>query len=451
MEERHVVVLCNEHNPGIRKDLIDQQGWHCLQAFDANHSQALIRRYKPLVGIVVLDAVMLDLQLASIIRLFDEHSAIGWIALISPRVKDNETVRRLVMKYCYDFHTLPCDVERLMNTLGHCYGFAVLQAPYLKLVPTEVNGSRIIATSPVMQRVLRQVKKIAAFDASVMLTGESGTGKELMALSIHRYSERRNAPFIAINCGAIPAALIQSELFGHEKGAFTGAHKRRIGRIEAADGGTVFLDEIGDLPLEMQVNLLRFLQEKVIERVGDTQSIDVNVRVIAATNIDLREAVEQQLFREDLYYRLNVIDLQIPPLRERREDIEAIALHCLERFSHQRSQKIKGFCPEALECMYSYDWPGNVRELINIVQRAVVMCDRPWIGTEDLGLPGRSETAINGTLKELREQTEQLAISSAMLGSHNNVSVAARRLGVSRATLYRLLEKYDCTVDQEIN
>jgi transcriptional regulator with PAS, ATPase and Fis domain len=282
---------------------------------------------------------------------------------------------------------------------------------------------------------------VAGVDAPVLITGESGTGKELAALALHERSSRKDKPFVAVNCGALPNGLIQSELFGHEKGAFTGASQRKIGRIEAAAGGTIFLDEIGDLPLELQVNLLRFLQEKTIERVGGTTSIPVDVRVLAATHVDLEAAVAEGKFREDLYYRLNVLKINTPPLRDRQGDIEVLAKYFFEIFSHEKRRNVKGFSPAALQLMNRYNWPGNVRELISRVRRAMVMCERRLITPKDLDLDKRESQRLVTTLEAARSNAELEAIRNALQKNNSNLTDSARELGVSRVTLYRLIQK----------
>ena len=265
---------------------------------------------------------------------------------------------------------------------------------------------------------------------------------ELAARIIFQRSLRRKNAFVAVNCGAIPANLIQSELFGHEKGSFTGACRRQIGHIEAANGGTLFLDEIGDLPLELQVNLLRFLQEKIITRVGGTEPIPVDVRVITATHRDLREEIRAGRFREDLFYRLCVLDLELPPLRERREDIELLAYHFLRKLAPGLNPLVRGFSALALQQMHAYQWPGNVRELRNRVERALVMCEKRVICPLDLQLEPAPQTEEQPTLAEVRAQAEQQAMQSALNATGNNIVAAARQLGVSRVTLYRMLDKY---------
>jgi DNA-binding NtrC family response regulator len=301
----------------------------------------------------------------------------------------------------------------------------------------------MVGASSQMQHVYREIRKVAGNNAPVLISGESGTGKELAAQAIHERSPQADGPFIAVNCGALPANLIQSELFGHEKGSFTGAHQRKIGRIEVASGGTLFLDEIGDLPMELQTNLLRFLQEKTIQRVGGREDITVDVRVIAATHVNLEKAVHEGSFREDLYYRLNVLQIKMPALRERIGDVPLLAQYIFRRFADEKGRRVKGFSEDALHTMNQYDWPGNVRELINRVRRAMVMCDKFLISPVDLGLERRTNSRTVVTLSEARDKAEIDTIRIALAQNMGNISLAAQQLGVSRVTLYRLMEKQD--------
>jgi DNA-binding NtrC family response regulator len=306
----------------------------------------------------------------------------------------------------------------------------------------------MIGDSAAMRALLATLRKVSATEAPVLITGESGTGKELAANAIHRGSRRAGGPFVPINCAALPKTLIASELFGYEKGAFTGADQRRIGRIQAADGGTLFLDEIGDLPLDMQAHLLRFLQESTIDRVGGVHPIKVDVRVIAATNVALRKAVAEGAFREDLFFRLNVLTIEMPPLRARGDDIETLAAHFAAKFAREAPRPIRGLSPEAQAVVRRYPWPGNIRELIASMRRAVVMADGPWIRPEDLGLPTDAADAGGHPLAAARRGVEETLIRQALAAHRNNVKRAAEHLGVSRVTLYRLMDKHGIVTGQ---
>jgi transcriptional regulator with PAS, ATPase and Fis domain len=282
---------------------------------------------------------------------------------------------------------------------------------------------------------------VAKVAAPVLIWGESGSGKELTAQAIHAQSERAQGPFVPINCGAIAPSLIHSELFGYERGAFTGATRGKAGLIESADGGTLFLDEIGDLPRDLQANLLRFLQEKTICRLGSTRQIRVDVRVIAASHVQLQHAVAQGGFREDLYYRLAVLPVTVPPLRERRDDLVTLAEHFFHMYANEKSPRLKGFSNRAIEAILEHEWPGNVRELINRVRRALVMSDGRLIMPEDLGL-ARGINVPQPALDDMRQRSERRALRECLDRSGQNVSRAARDLGVSRTTMYRLLSKH---------
>ncbi|MBU2833049.1 sigma-54 dependent transcriptional regulator [Acidithiobacillus ferriphilus] len=419
--------------------------WQLRYAENINELQKLSSAAEFKVGIVAPDHRDIINNCRCVESTIARAGHIRWIVLLPKDALDSPPLRELVSATFYDYHTLPVDSDRLLLTLGHALGMAEIAADALLPEEGEVrsNGeSEMVGASPQMQKVFKEIRKVAGVDAPVLITGESGTGKELAAQAIHERSSRGHGPFIAVNCGALPTNLIQSELFGHEKGSFTGAHQRKIGRIEVASGGSLFLDEIGDLPMELQANLLRFLQEKTIERVGGREDITVDVRVIAATHVDLEKAVREGRFREDLYYRLNVLQIRMPALRERVGDVPLLAQYIFHRFAEEKGRKIKGFSKDALHTMNNFDWPGNVRELINRVRRAMVMCDNSLISPSDLGLEQRNNSRWVLTLGEARDRAETDTIRAALAQNQGSVLLASKQLGVSRVTLYRLMEKH---------
>ncbi len=300
----------------------------------------------------------------------------------------------------------------------------------------------LIGNSQPMQHLFRNLRQVGCSDVPILITGESGTGKELVARAIHGQSGRSNGAFVAINCGAIPDTLLESELFGYEKGAFTGAVQQRKGRIEGAEGGTLFLDEIGDIPLALQVKLLRFLQNREIQRLGGKEAMLVNARILAATNIDLQKAMGEGRFREDLYYRLCVVTIDVPPLRERSSDISLLARTFLMRFSDELKKPLKGFTAQAIDALTSHGWPGNVRELENRVKRAVVMAEGSYVTPDNLELSTTASPLDASTLKASRDHREKELVRLAMEKADGNVTKAATYLGVSRPTLYQLLARY---------
>jgi two-component system NtrC family response regulator len=304
----------------------------------------------------------------------------------------------------------------------------------------------MVTGSPEMMKAARTVERVANTNVSVMLLGASGTGKELLARGLHDASDRKSKPFVAINCGAIPENLLESELFGHEKGAFTGAIKTTEGKIELANGGTLFLDEVGDIPMPLQVKLLRFLQERTIERIGGRKSIPVDVRIVCATHRNLNQMISDQEFREDLYYRLAEVTVHIPTLSERNGDAVLLAKHFLARFSREMNPSIKGFAASALTAIDQWNWPGNVRELENRVKRAVIMADGKFITVDDMQFDTGDEEDRLLNLKAAREQADRKAINRAISRTEGNISNAAKLLGISRPTLYDLLKQYDMQV-----
>lgn len=372
-----------------------------------------------------------------------------WVALIAEELIDEHYVRRLVLDLCTGFTVLPASLDTLFPVLSSAASLSHLyqcESRWQKVRSPQEDDKgeyEMVSSASSMFELFKTIRKVAAVDASVCIHGESGTGKELTAQAIHERSPRADQTFHAINCGAIPENLVQSELFGHEKGAFTGATQRKIGRIEAAHGGTLFLDEIGDLPLEIQVNLLRVLETRKIQRVGGLEEIDVDVRVICATHVDLDEAVKAGRFREDLYHRLNVFQVEVPPLRERPADIELLARFFFKRFVDEKPTVLKGFSREALAAIRNYHWPGNVRELINRVRRAMVMCENRLIQASDLGLKQCGQSNHFMTLNQAKDKAEQQVLKDALERNGFQVNNAAKELGVSRVTIYRLMEKHD--------
>jgi DNA-binding NtrC family response regulator len=429
-------------DPALREHLLEAD-WEVHTASSPGAARQLIKEQPFIVGLALLP-VLDAAGCAEIDGLLQDHSEMEWIGGFEPATLQSMHCRELILERLFDHVTLPVDGQRLVVTLGHAYGRALLRRTAPSASGEQVEGS-IIGRTPAIAKLLRQVSRIAKVDAPALICGESGSGKELIASAIHRASRRAGGPFIVVNCGAIPATLIQSELFGHEKGSFTGADRQRRGLIESANGGTLFLDEIGDLPLDMQTNLLRFLQESTIDRVGSTKGIHVDVRVVAATNVDLEAAVASGAFRKDLYYRLNVLPVSVPPLRERRDDIELLANHFFRKFGADRSCKLKGFSQRALVAMVAHEWPGNIRELINRIRRAMVLAEGRLITPADLGLQPSSDPLIRLPLDEARMDAERRAISECLQSAGKNVSSAARQLQVSRMTLYRLMAKHRIT------
>lgn len=420
---------CHELLPGLRT-----LGW----AVDSCSLATVVDRACD-VGLFRLQPAHLERPEA--VKDMISRSGTEWIAVLTPDVLKLRNVGDFVCEWFFDFHTLPFDVSRVQVTLGRAFGMARLRGRVVTHADRRVD--ELLGESTSMRNMRKILGKFAPTQSPILIRGESGTGKELVARTLHRQSLRSTMPFVAINCGAIPENLIQSELFGHEKGAFTGAHQRKIGRIEAANGGTLFLDEIGDLPLELQANLLRFLQEKHIERVGGSQPIPVDVRVLAATHVDLEAAIVSGRFREDLYYRLNVLQVTTAPLRERHGDLAMLANHFANYYSLETGRRPRTFSNDALIAMVNHAWPGNVRELANRVRRGLVLAEGRQIEAHDLGLESRPAFAgTMGTLEEYKDRAERQALSEVLDRHGDNLSLAAKVLGVSRPTFYRLLHKH---------
>jgi len=419
-------------------------GYKVLIASDREEAIVLLRRHEPPV-------VLLDLGLPP----DPENATEGLAALdeilgLIPGTKvvivtgndERENAITAIAKGAYDYYQKPVDSEVLGLIVSRAFYLYELEEENQFLAKgrgmSTIKG--IVGSSPQMMKVCRTVEKVAPTNVTTLLLGESGTGKEVIARALHELSSRKSNSFVAINCGAIPENLLESELFGYEKGAFTGASKQTKGKVEYADGGTLFLDEMGDLPASLQVKLLRFLQERVIERIGGRNEIAVDVRVICATNQNLEKLVEQGVFREDLFYRINEITINIPPLRERDGDSVLLANFILARFAEEFSRNINSISEDALSAIESYSWPGNVREMENKIKRAVIMAEGNQITAEGLELiPESKSMPLN--LREVRDQAEYAAVVRAMSVCGENVSQAAEVLGVSRPTLYSLMGK----------
>ena len=357
-----------------------------------------------------------------------------------------ESAQTAIAKGAYDFYQKPIDIESLGMIVRRAFHLHRIESENRALAERSDDGNRVlgglITAAPEMIRVARTIERVANTNVSVMLLGASGTGKELLAKGLHEASDRAKGNFVAINCAAIPENLLESELFGHEKGAFTGAVKTTEGKIEMADGGTLFLDEVGDIPLPLQVKLLRFLQERTIERIGGRRSIAVDTRIVCATHPDLEAMIGDGRFREDLFYRLAEIVIKIPSLAERPGDAALLAKAVVARFAREMNPSVKGFAPDALAAIDGWGWPGNVRELENRVKRAVIMADAKLIAAEDLDLAPTDEGEAPLNLKSAREHSDRKVIRHALARSEGNISGTARMLGISRPTLYDLLKQY---------
>ena len=423
--------------------VVQSEGWQVTFLDDVSLAPARIASGEFHVGIVLVQDENDARRFRRIEELFSRASDMEWIAVVDPDLLEQAEVRDFIAGHLLDFHTMPVQADKLLFSLCHVHGMACL-IPVTEVLYEE--GS-IIGNSTLTRALVRDLAKVAAVDTAVLITGETGTGKELAAKEIHRASDRRNGPFVAVNCAELPPTLIHAELFGYEKGAFTGASRRKTGYLEQAGGGTIFLDEIGDLPLDLQILLLRFLQQKSIRRVGGIEDIHVNARVIAATHVDLQAAVSEGCFRADLYHRLNVLRIHVPALRDRDSDLEALMNYFFEKFSAETRSSVRGFSQAAQQAMHHYHWPGNVRELMNRIRRALVMCDGRLITALDLGIASKvSVTAEKPeTLEQARTRAEYEAITAALHQAGGSPQQAAEFLEVSRATFYRLLEKHGMT------
>lgn len=433
------VLFVGDPQRGARIEaLLGTGGWTLERAGSVREAHQYLDADRPEVGILDLEAVNAE-QCEQCDALLSSRGT-EWVALLSASRLASEPTRELIARAFFDFHTLPLEPARLLPVLGHAAGMARLRK---QARAGDDDMPCLASVSPTMTEVARKLRRAGRCDAPVLLSGETGTGKEVAAGALHRLSPRVEGPFVTVDCGSLPGELVSSELFGHERGAFTGAQSRRIGRIEAAHGGTLFLDEIGNLPLAQQKHLLRFLQEGTIQRIGKNEHIAVDARVVAATHVDLERAVEEGEFREDLLYRLNVLQITMPPLRDRREDIEPLARRFFEQAAAGGAPVVRGFSGEALRAMRVHHWPGNVRELRNRIERAVVMSEHRLIRARDLGLEGCAVPDEVPSLEKAREVAEREALQRALTLTRNHRIQAAELLGISRITLYRLLRKHE--------
>jgi two-component system NtrC family response regulator len=440
-------LLIVEDDPGLQKQLkwcFDEL--EVLMAASRTEALAQLRRFEPPV-------VLQDLGLPPDATGVTEGMAtLKEILSIAPQTKvivvtgihDRDNAVRAVSFGAYDFYQKPVDTDVLRLIVSRAFNMHRLEEQNRQLRSSlfESPFEGFLATDEATLKVCRMIEKVAPADISVLILGESGTGKELLARAVHTQSGRGAGKFVAINCAAIPDQLLESELFGHEKGAFTGAVKQTIGKIEHADGGTLFLDEIGDMPLALQAKLLRFLQNHVIERVGGRKEIPVNVRVVCASNKDLQALIAEQKFRQDLYFRIGETTVNVPPLRDRRGGPTVLAHYLLRKFNGAHGRPKKGFTEEAVAALEAYSWPGNVRELENKVKTAMVLAEGAMLTAEDLNLKDAGKGVLLFNLMEVRTRAERQAIQQALAITDDNISRTAELLGVSRPTLYDLMEKY---------
>lgn len=443
-------LLVVEDDPGLQKQLKwAYEDFEVLIAGDRAQALTVLRAEEP-------EVVTLDLGLPpDPDGVTEGFATMAEILTLKPDTKvivasghgERNSARRAISEGAWDFYQKPVDIDELGLIVNRAFHVRGLEQENLRLA--EIGGGegkalgRIITGAPEMHKVTRMIERVANTNASVMLLGASGTGKELLARGLHDASDRADKAFVAINCAAIPENLLEAELFGHEKGAFTGAIKTTEGKIEQANGGTLFLDEVGDIPLPLQVKLLRFIQERVIERIGGRKAIPVDTRIVCATHQNLEAMIGENQFREDLYYRLAEIVIKIPALAERPGDASLLARHFQQKFADEINPAVKGFTPDAIAALEAWKWPGNVRELENRVKRAVIMADGKRIAAADLDLDDNDEEEANQlNLKAVREAADRIAIRRAISQTEGNISGAAKLLGISRPTLYDLLKQY---------
>ena len=440
-------LLIIEDDPGLQKQMgWSFDGYELLFADNREQALAQVRRHEPPV-------VTMDLGLPPDPDGVSEGFAtLEQILMLAPDTKvivitgnqDKDNAVKAIGMGAYDFYQKPFEPQLLGLMIARAYRLHALQQENRRLQSVQMDSPMygIISRDPGMLKVCRTMERVAPSDVSVLLLGESGTGKELLARALHQLSPRVNKRFVAINCAAIPENLLESELFGYERGAFTGATKQTPGKIEYANGGTFFLDEVGDLPMALQAKLLRFLQERVVERLGGREEIPVDVRIICATHQNLKQAMETGNFREDLYYRLSEIVITIPPLAQREGDATLLAHAFLNKFSKQQGRSLSGFTPQALDVIEHYNWPGNVREIENCIKRAVIMSEGPQISADDLGLQASEQAPLPLNLRQVRDEAERNAVIRVLARVDGNIVKAAELLGVSRPTLYDLINRH---------
>lgn len=433
------------------RDWLGDVGYQVLIAESGSQALEIIQKEKPVI--LITDLVMPGMDGIELLRRAKEISP-GIEVIIITAYGSIPTAINAIREGAYDYIEKPfCPeraeilIEKLMERRQLLQENIALQ----QKLEERYRFENIIAKSPKMQQVIEVIKVVAKSNATVLITGETGTGKELVARAIHSQSHRHDKPFVAVSCAALPESLLESELFGHEKGSFTGAYAQKKGKFEVANLGTLFLDEIGEMSANIQVHLLRVLEEKEFNRVGGNEPIKVDVRVISATNRDMKEAIAKGQFREDLYYRLNVVNIELPPLRERVEDIPLLAQHFLKRFALENQKEITGFSPQATDFLLRHQWPGNVRELENAIERAVILAQNPIIEVSDLSqqnlVPAGSATSSARNLKQLEKEHIQNVLSE----TEGNYTEAARILGISRMTLYNKAKAYGLNVKKMDN
>ncbi|NEV60467.1 sigma-54 dependent transcriptional regulator [Thiorhodococcus minor] len=445
---------------------LSENGWSLCYARSPETASKLADERKVLVGVVLFPTSRDTRLSAQLQQTVAELPQVKWIAALTEQMLSEREIKHFVAEHLYDFHVYPLEGERLTTVLGHAYGMARLERELAHHQEIKVPSRfGLVGESPQMRHLYRMLQRAAESDVSVLITGPTGTGKELAARAIHDHSERADGPYVAINCAAIPPSLLQSELFGHEKGSFTSANARKSGYIQSAAGGTLFLDEIGDMPMESQATLLRFLEDKIVTPIGSTRGKHIDVRILASTNVDLEGAIQNKRFRADLYYRLAFLTVETPALSERGKDIELLARHFLDEVTRDAGTRQLKIGQDALATLLSYAWPGNVRELRSVIFQAALSCEGLTIQASDLKIQGHPRGPygahgghgrdapekhngasaghyVIGTLKSAREESEKRNLEYALERNACNITRTAQDLGVSRMTLYRLMAKH---------